>query len=99
MDDKQDQLWQKQTNCRKMEIVLYIYNGMTMLDAIGPYELLKNLKDTTVKFVAKEKGEITADSGLVHIVAKHDIDEVEKADIIIIPGSNIAFIRDRKSVV
>lgn len=79
-----------------MEIVLYLYNGMTMLDAIGPYEVLKNLKDTTITFVAKEKGEVTADSGLVHLLARHTIDEVQKADILIIPGSNIAFIREMK---
>lgn len=79
-----------------MEIVIYIYNGMTMLDAIGPYEVLKNLKDTTIKFVAKENGEITADSGLVHLYAKYEIDEIQKADILLIPGSNIAFIREMK---
>lgn len=67
-----------------------------MLDAIGPYEILKNLKDTNIKFVAKEKGEITSDSGMVHLLAKYEIDEVTKADIIIIPGSNIAFVQEMK---
>ena len=79
-----------------MEIIIYIYNGMTMLDAIGPYEVLKNLKDTTIKFVAKEKGEITADSGFVHLNAKFEIDEIEKAGILLIPGSNISFIQEMK---
>ncbi len=79
-----------------MEIIIYIYNGMTMLDAIGPYEVLKNLKDTTIKFVAKEKGEITADSGFVQLNAKFEIDEIEKADILLIPGSNISFIQEMK---
>jgi putative intracellular protease/amidase len=79
-----------------MEIVIYLYNGVTMLDAIGPYEVLKNLKDTTIKFVAKEKGEIVADSGLVHLLAKYEIEDVQKADILLIPGSNIAFIREMK---
>jgi putative intracellular protease/amidase len=50
-----------------MDIVIYIYNGITMLDAIGPYEILKNLKDANVKFVAKQKGEIIADSEFVHL--------------------------------
>ena len=35
-----------------MEIVIYIYNGMTMLDAIGPYEVLRNVKGVTIKLVA-----------------------------------------------
>lgn len=79
-----------------MDIVIYIYNGITMLDAIGPYEVLKNLKNANVKFVAKEKGEITADSDFVQLIAKHEIAEIEKADILLIPGSNIAFIREMK---
>lgn len=31
-----------------MDIVIYVYNGITMLDAIGPYEVLKELEDANV---------------------------------------------------
>ncbi len=77
-----------------MEIVIYIYHGMTMLDAIGPYEILRNLKDVNIKFVASKKGEITADSQFVHLNAKYEIDEIQKADILLIPGSTVGFIRE-----
>lgn len=80
----------------KMNIVIYIYNGMTMLDAIGPYEILRNVKDVNIKFVSKERGEIKADSHFVHINSKYGIDEVSNADILLIPGSTIAFIREMK---
>ena len=40
-----------------MNIVIYIYNGMTMLDAIGPYEVLRNVDRVNIKFVSKKKGE------------------------------------------
>ena len=56
-----------------MKIVIYIYDGLTMLDAIGPYEVLKNLPEAEVLFVAEEKGEITADSKTGHLVAKYSI--------------------------
>ena len=79
-----------------MDIVIYIYNGMTMLDAIGPYELLRNVKGVNIKFVSKEKGEIAADSHFIHISSKHGIDEVSSADILLIPGSTIAFVREMK---
>lgn len=69
---------------------------MTMLDAIGPYEVLRNLPKAKVKFVAKQKGEITADSTFVHLNAKYSIDEIEKADILLIPGSTVAFMREMK---
>lgn len=81
---------------KKLEIVIYIYHGMTMLDAIGPYEILRNIGGVNIKFVAKQKGEITADSQFVHLNAKYGIDDVSKADILLIPGSTIAFIREMK---
>jgi putative intracellular protease/amidase len=80
-----------------MKIVIYIYNGITMLDAIGPYEVLHNLPDAEVFFVAEKKGEITADSEFVSINAKYDISEIKDADVLLIPGSNIAFIREMKN--
>lgn len=69
---------------------------MTMLDAIGPYEILRNIKGVNIKFVSKEKGEITADSHFVHINSKFCIDEISKADILLIPGSTISFVREMK---
>ncbi|MEM9836047.1 MAG: DJ-1/PfpI family protein [Bacteroidota bacterium] len=79
-----------------MNIVIYVYNGMTMLDAIGPYEILRNVKGVNLKLVAKEKGEITADSHAVHLNVKYRIDEITQADILLIPGSTIAFVREMK---
>ena len=43
---------------------------MTMLDAIGPYEVLRNLKKADIKLVAKKKGKIIADSKVVHLDAQ-----------------------------
>ena len=69
---------------------------MTMLDAIGPYEVLRNIKGANIKFVSKKKGEITADSHFIHINSKYEINEIERADILLIPGSTIGFIREMK---
>ncbi|WP_017734119.1 DJ-1/PfpI family protein [Nafulsella turpanensis] len=80
-----------------MKIAIYIYNGITMLDAIGPYEVLRNIRGAEVFFVAEKKREIKADSNFVHLVAKYDFDDVSSADILIIPGSTITFIREMKN--
>jgi len=69
---------------------------MTMLDAIGPYEILRNIRGVNIKFVSKQKGEITADSHFIHLNSKFGIDEISKADILLIPGSTIAFVREMK---
>jgi len=67
-----------------------------MLDAIGPYEILRNVKGANIKFVSKKKGEVVADSQFVHIDSKFSINEILEADILLIPGSTISFIREMK---
>jgi putative intracellular protease/amidase len=82
-----------------MKIIIYLYNGITMLDAIGPYEVLRNITDAEVYFVAEKTGEIKADSGFIDINVKHSIDDIDMkdADILIIPGSTIGFIKEMKN--
>ncbi|GEN45241.1 DJ-1/PfpI family protein [Alkalibacillus haloalkaliphilus] len=77
-----------------MKIIIYVYDGMTMLDAIGPYEVLRNMTDAEVLFVAEEKGEIKADSGFIDINVKYNINDINQADILVIPGSSIAFMKE-----
>lgn len=79
-----------------MNIVIYLYNGLTVLDAIGPYEVLSRIPDANVKFVAKEKGLIISDTHFLKLVAEYDISEIQSADILVIPGSVIGFIRESK---
>ena len=81
-----------------MKIAIYIYDGLTMLDAIGPYEVLRNIPNSEVIFVAENKGEITADSKFAHLTAKYGINEIDKADILVIPGSAITFLREINNV-
>jgi len=72
-----------------------------MLDAIGPYEVLAQLPKAEVFFVAKKKGEIKSDTGYVHLNAKYDFNDMVEADILLIPGSTIAFVKvmnDKKTL-
>ena len=79
-----------------MNIVIYLYNGLTVLDAVGPYEVLSRLPDANVKFVAKEKGLIISDTHFLKLIAEYEINEIHSADILIIPGSVVSFIRESK---
>ncbi|MEN9326050.1 MAG: hypothetical protein RI943_471 [Bacteroidota bacterium] len=79
-----------------MNIVIYLYNGLTVLDAVGPYEVLSRLPDANLKFVAREKGLIVSDTHFLKLVAEYDISEIQSADILVIPGSVIGFIRESK---
>jgi putative intracellular protease/amidase len=79
-----------------MNIIIYLYNGLTVLDAVGPYEVLSRLPDANLKFVAREKGLIVSDTHFMKLVAEYDISEIQSADILVIPGSVIGFIRESK---
>lgn len=79
-----------------MDIVIYLYDGITALDAIGPYEVLSRIPDANVQFVGEKKGIIVSDSHFLKLVAEYEISEIEKADILLIPGSVIGFIREAR---
>jgi putative intracellular protease/amidase len=80
------------------EIALFLYDGMTALDAVGPYEVLARLPDAQVKFVASTPGPKTTDVGLV-LTADASLDEVPTPDIIVIPGSGkVPFLEDPAAV-
>ena len=79
-----------------MEIVTYLYNGFTALDAVGPYEVLSRLPNANVKFVGETKGIIVSDSHFLKLIADYEISEIEKADILLIPGSVIGFLRETR---
>lgn len=68
------------------EIAIVVYPGFTALDFIGPYEVLRWLPDTQVRFVWHEPGPITADSGALVIGATHSFAETASPDVILVPG-------------
>jgi transcriptional regulator GlxA family with amidase domain len=70
-----------------MEIVFLLYENFTMLDAIGPYEVLRGIPKAQIKFVAKESGLVRNDADVPLLNAAYSLDEVKSADILVIPGS------------
>ena len=81
-----------------MQVAIVLYPGFTALDFIGPYESLRWLPDTEVRFVWREPGPIVADSAVLLVGATHSFDETPSPDIILIPGgfSTLEHARDEK---
>jgi putative intracellular protease/amidase len=80
------------------EIALFLYDDMTALDAVGPYEVLSRLPDAEVRFVASTPGPKKTDSGLV-LVADSALEDLPEPDIIVIPGSGkLPFLNDPAAV-
>jgi transcriptional regulator GlxA family with amidase domain len=68
------------------DIAIVLYDRLTALDAIGPYEVLRGLPDSTLRFVADEPGPKRTDHGGLALVADHSLDDVPSPDIIVVPG-------------
>jgi putative intracellular protease/amidase len=80
------------------QIALFLYDDMTALDAVGPYEVLARLPGAEVKFVASTPGPKKTDVGLV-LTADSALEDVPTPDVIVIPGSGkVPFLDDPAAV-
>ena len=69
-----------------MEIVFVLFDRITALDAIGPYEVLQRLPGAEVKFAGKERGEYRTETKQLALVADYTLAEVPRPDILVMPG-------------
>ncbi len=69
-----------------MDVAILLYDRFTALDAIGPYEVLSRLPGARVTFVASERGAVSTDNGMLSLVAERPIEEVERCDVLLVPG-------------
>lgn len=69
-----------------MEIAVVLYRGMTALDAIGPYEVLRQLPGAKLRFVSNEVGPVATDSGVLFLGATHTFAETPSPDLVLVPG-------------
>jgi transcriptional regulator GlxA family with amidase domain len=70
-----------------MQIAIVLYPGLTALDAIGPYEVLRSIPNSELRFVSHEPGPIVTDSGILVLGATHSFDETPAPDVVLVPGS------------
>jgi putative intracellular protease/amidase len=69
-----------------MEIAIVLFDRLTALDAVGPYEVLSRLPDAHVTFVATEPGPKRTDTGALSLVADRALSEVPHPDLLLVPG-------------
>jgi transcriptional regulator GlxA family with amidase domain len=68
------------------QIAFVLYDDMTALDIVGPYEVLARLPGADARFVATTPGPKRTDAGLT-LVADHALDDVPAPDIVVVPGA------------
>jgi transcriptional regulator GlxA family with amidase domain len=69
-----------------MRILVYLFDGITALDAIGPYESLSRLPQVEIGFVARRAGPVRTGDDFLSLNADSGIDEEMAADMLIVPG-------------
>jgi transcriptional regulator GlxA family with amidase domain len=69
-----------------VRIAIPIFDRLTALDAVGPYEVLSRLPDATVHFVAAEPGRKRTENGMLAITADLALQELTEPDVIVVPG-------------
>jgi putative intracellular protease/amidase len=69
-----------------MDIAIPIFDGLTALDAIGPYEVLSRLPDARVHFLALEPGPKQTENGMLRLVADRALDDLPNPEVVVMPG-------------
>ena len=69
-----------------MEIAFLLFDGITPLDAIGPFEVLGKLPGAKIRMVAKEKGEVRTKGQSLAMIADYAFADVAKSEILVVPG-------------
>jgi transcriptional regulator GlxA family with amidase domain len=69
-----------------MDIAIPIFDRITALDAIGPYEVLSRLPGARIRWVAIEPGQYRTDNRMLTMIADEPLSAVPHPDIIMVPG-------------
>ena len=77
-----------------MLTAIALYEGLTVLDAIGPYAVLSHVPDADVVFCAEKRGRLSDDNGLLHIEVETDFGEIGRPDVVLVPGGGASRLLD-----
>jgi putative intracellular protease/amidase len=69
-----------------MEIAIPIFERLTALDAVGPYEVLSRIPEARVRFVAETIGAKRTENGMLALSADVVLDELPNPEVIVVPG-------------
>ncbi|MGO9751699.1 MAG: DJ-1/PfpI family protein [Solirubrobacteraceae bacterium] len=69
-----------------MNIAIPIFDDLTALDAVGPYEVLSRLPGAEVSFLAAAPGPKRTENGALALVADFPLSALPHPEIIVVPG-------------
>ncbi|HEU5037384.1 MAG TPA: DJ-1/PfpI family protein [Nocardioides sp.] len=69
-----------------MQIAVLLFDRVTALDAVGPYEVLSRVPGARTVFVGERLGQVRTDIGSLGLTVDATLDEVPSPDIVLVPG-------------
>ena len=81
-----------------MHIAIFLFDGITALDAIGPYASLTRLPQVQIQFVGKQAGLVRAGDGFLGLQADAGIGDEPAADMLLIPGGAVDSVMEDAAV-
>jgi putative intracellular protease/amidase len=69
-----------------MKIAIPIFDRVTALDAIGPYEVLSRLPGAELKFVGLEPGPVRTDNRMLSLNVELPLEGFAEPDLLVFPG-------------
>jgi len=69
-----------------VQIAIPLFDRLTALDAIGPYETLQRLPGAEVVFVGDRTGEYRTENGFLGLTADATFTEIDSPDVVVVPG-------------
>ena len=69
-----------------MRVAALLFDQLTVLDIVGPAEVVSWIPDVEIVWVAKEKGPVKAVPTGLTLTVDHTLSEMSSADILMIPG-------------
>jgi putative intracellular protease/amidase len=69
-----------------VKIAIPIFERLTALDAVGPYEVLSRLPGATVTFIGDPAGPKRTETGMLELTADRSLQELPDPDVIVVPG-------------
>lgn len=67
-------------------VTMLLYDGTTVLDWIGPYEALHRVPGVEFVLAGKNTELMKSDSGIVEYKANMPLDQIERTDVLMVPG-------------
>lgn len=72
-------------NNEHLNIGVLVFEGMTSLDALGPFEVLARTPNSTCHLVGKDRNSLRGDTGLV-VTPSMSFADAPQYDVIVVPG-------------